>query len=408
MTAMRAGRLRSSCCAAALAALAAVLPSGAESAERAPPVRGDAALLVDAGTGETLLARRADRRHAIASTTKLMTALLALERARPNDVFTAPAYDAGPLESQIRLRKGERMKVADLLRALLLESANDAAVTIAENVSGSRSAFVADMNARAAELGLRGTSYENPIGFDGPDNHSTARDLASLARRLLRNRRFAAIVDMPVAKLRSGARRRVISNRNRLVRTHQFVDGVKTGHTREAGYVLVGSASRAGARVVSVVLGEPSESARDADTLALLRWGLDQFRKVRAVVAGRTLARAEVEHFDDRRVGLEAERGVTLTLRRGERAHMSVDAPEELEGPLPAGRPVGTVDIVYRGRVVRTVPLVTGESVPEAGTLRKLGGALGWAVAAVAFAAVAAAVLTVIRRSAARGREVRR
>ena len=181
---------------------AATAPAGAQ----APPdaSRASAAIVVDAGDGTVMLERDAGKRRPIASTTKLMTALLALERAEPGDVFTAPAYDALPQESKINLRRGERMAVRDLLEALLLESANDAAVTIAEGVSGSRAAFVEEMNARAEELGLRDTSYANPIGLDDPDNYSTARDLATLAARLLRNRRFARIVDMPQARARVG------------------------------------------------------------------------------------------------------------------------------------------------------------------------------------------------------------
>ena len=153
--------------------------------------------------------KRANDRRSIASTTKLMTALLALERARPNEVFTAPRYDALPIESQINLRTGERMKVKDLLKALLLESANDAAATLARNISGSQQAFVAAMNARAEELGLEDTSYANPIGLDDPANFSSARDLAGLARLLLSRPRFARIVEHAGggARVRCGAAR---------------------------------------------------------------------------------------------------------------------------------------------------------------------------------------------------------
>ena len=388
--------------AAVLAVVALSLAFGAAPAGAAehPHVRAPSAIVVDAATGDVLFAKDPDDERAIASTTKLMTALLTLERANPRDVFRAADYSAGPIESKIGLRPGERMRVQDLLVALLLESANDAAVTLAEGVAGSRDAFVEAMNARAAELGLGGTSYENPIGFDDPANHSSARDLAALARLLLRDRRFAAIVDRPVATLSSGARRRTIDNRNRLIAAHPFVDGVKTGHTREAGYVLVGSASRLDARVVSVVLGEPSEAARDAETLTLLRWGLDRFRRVQPVRAGRTLARATVKHFD-RRVALSAARGVGLTIRRGARVRTRVDAPDELEGPIEAGTRVGTAFVTVDGREEARVPLVTASEVPEAGFLRRLGWGLAWGVA---FLVLAAAVVVTVRYRGSRSR----
>src|SRR5215218_8137110 len=272
----QAARVRRVLAAVVLAVAALAAPAAARAAEPAPAVpSAAAAIVVDGRNGETMFAKRADARREIASTTKLMTALLALERGKARDVFTAPPYDALPAESRIDLRPGERMTVKDLLKALLLESANDAAVTIAEGVAGSREAFVEEMNERAAELSLADTSYANPIGLDDPQNYSTARDLAALTLRLMRRPRFARIVDMPEAELESGAHARVVDNRNDLIASHPWVTGVKTGHTLEAGEVLVGSARGAGgASVISVVLGEPSEAARDADTLRLLRWGL--------------------------------------------------------------------------------------------------------------------------------------
>ena len=200
-----------------LAASAAVLLAGgpaAVAADPPPATSGDAVLVVDARTGDAMHAANAGSPRPIASATKLMTALLTLERAQLDDVFPAAQYAASPVESKINLMPGERMTVRDLSTALLLESANDAAVTLAEGVAGSREAFVREMNRRAVELGLSDTSYANPIGFDDPDNHSSARDLARLARRLLANREFARIVDLPMATLESGARPRTIDNRN--------------------------------------------------------------------------------------------------------------------------------------------------------------------------------------------------
>jgi serine-type D-Ala-D-Ala carboxypeptidase (penicillin-binding protein 5/6) len=369
---------------ALLAASMAPVPGSAasvavsQSAERPPPVpRSDAAIVVDGRDGDVMFAKNADERHPIASATKLMTALLTLEGSRPREVFTAADYVAAPVESQIGLRPGERMTVRDLFVALLLESANDAAVTLAEGVSGSVDAFVADMNERAAELGLEDTSYANPIGFDDPLNYSTASDLAVLARELLRWPRFARVVDMPEARLESGARPRTIDNRNMLVASHPFVTGVKTGHTLGAGYVLIGSArGRGGARVIAVVLGEPSEAARDADTLKLLRWGIGRFQRVRVLDDRRTMARADIEYRDER-AALVPARDAVVTLRDGERVRRRIRAPEELEGPLPAGSRVGSVTVFVDGERVRRVALLTAADVPDAGTVSVLISVLG-------------------------------
>jgi D-alanyl-D-alanine carboxypeptidase (penicillin-binding protein 5/6) len=352
--------------------LLGLLADSADARLPRPDPRAKAAIVVDARSGEVLLDEGADERHQIASTTKLMTALLLLERARLDAIFRAPRYEADAVESQIGLKSGERMRVRDLLAALLLESANDAAATIAVNVSGSRRAFVRDMNARARALGLRSTRYQNPIGFDSTRNRSSARDLATLARLLLRDPTFAAIVDRRAARLRSGGRRRVVRNRNNLVLNEPFVAGVKTGHTLRAGFVLVGAAERRGARVVSVVLGAPSEAARDQSTLALLRWGLDQFRRVRLVRDGRPVTMLPVDGRDGERVGLETTEAVTVTARRGRRPALRVQAPEEVQGPLPPGRRVGSLEVRDGGRVLRTAPLVTAAAVAAPEPLAEL------------------------------------
>ena len=378
-------------------------PAAAEKASDPPPDvdSAAAAIVVDGRNGDVMFHKNADARRAIASTTKLMTALLTLERARPNEVFTAAPYDALPVESQINLRAGERMTVEDLLEALLLESANDAAVTLAEGIAGSREAFVREMNERAAELGLEDTSYANPIGLDDPANYSTAHDLAQLSLTLMRRPRFSRIVDLPVAELESGARPRVIDNRNLLIARHPWVTGIKTGHTIQAGDVLVGSArGRGGAKVITVVLGEPSEAARDEDTLELLRWGLGRFHRVRAVDAGRTLERADIEYRDER-AALVPRRSAVVLVRDGERIGRRVRAPDEVEGPLPAGARVGSVSVLVDGRSVRRIALVTATDVPDAGTLRVLTSVVGVPLTLLAAAAIllAAAVAVVLIRA---------
>jgi D-alanyl-D-alanine carboxypeptidase (penicillin-binding protein 5/6) len=193
-----------------------------------------------------------------------------------------------------------------------------------------------------------------------------------------------------------------VDNRNDLVERYPFVDGVKTGHTIDAGYVLVGSAHANGASVISVVLGDPSQSTRDADTLALLRYGLAQYKRVRPVVAGKTVARVKV-HWRGQRADLTPSSSVALTLRRGTPFDVRVLAPERLDGPLPARRRVGSVRVLVAGKVVRSVPLVTVADVPGAGFLRKLSTTLGPALITVALlAALMGGTLVALRARAGR------
>jgi D-alanyl-D-alanine carboxypeptidase (penicillin-binding protein 5/6) len=391
----------------ALAVLAA--PAQARAADRAPALpNAKAAIVIDGRNGEVMFAKRPRARREIASTTKLMTALLTLERTRPGQVFRASGYRPAAVESQIGLRPGERMRVSDLFEALMLESANDAAEALAEGIAGSRAAFVAAMNGRARQLGLHDTSYANPIGLDDPRNYSTARDLAKLAFALMERPRFARVVDTPVAQLRSGAHPRTVENRNDLIGAYPFVNGVKTGHTTQAGYVLIGSAQgRAGGRVISVVMGEPSEEGRDADTLALLRWGLSRFHRVRVLDRHRPLARADVEYFD-RTAALVPRRRVVLTLRDGERVTRRIDAPKRLSGPLEAGARVGAVTVAVEGERVRTEALVTTAAVPKAGPLRVLTSALGVPLTILAALAILITAALAILRLRVRRKPLKR
>jgi D-alanyl-D-alanine carboxypeptidase (penicillin-binding protein 5/6) len=373
----------------------------ASAAGRKPSIGAPAAIVIDAQTGDVLYARHADAQRPIASTTKLMTALITLARTSPDTVFPAPAYPGGAAESTIGLRAGERMSVRDLLKALMLPSANDAAYDLAVNVGGSRARFVRMMNAHARTLGLDDTHYSTPVGLDNARNYSSASDLARLAARLVRNPLLARIVNLPSARLRTGSHARRVINRNDLVARYRFVDGVKTGHTNGAGYVLVGAAHGHGARVISVVLGTPSISARDADSLALLRYGVAQFRRVHPIVKGRTYARSKVRYYDGRTARLVAATDAAFTARRGRAVRTRVTAPSEVEGPLAAGERVGTVQVLVRGRVVRSIPLVTAERVAGAGFVRKATAPIGGAPVAVALLLliVAVALFTLRKRA---------
>lgn len=396
---------------AVLLGLAAVPAAAAAAAPPPPPTLTGAAsaIVIDARTGETMWAQDPDERHPIASTTKLMTALLTLERTRPKQVCTAPPYDAAPAESKINLAAGERMTVADLTEALLLESANDAAVALATCVSGSTEAFVEQMNARAQELGLKNTSFANPIGLDDPDNYSTARDLATLANVLMRKPRFARIVNLPQATLESGSHVRVVANRNDLVGEYDWVDGVKTGHTNSAGNLLVGAAhGSSGARVISVVMGEPSEAARDAETLTLLIWGVKQFRRATAVRRGQVLARPTIDFFEDDRAQLVPRRPVRLTVRDGQKVTRRVRAPQQVEGPIARGSRLGAVTVLVDGQPVQRVALVTAAAVPEPGTFRVVTSALGVPLTLVAVLAILLLAGFAAMRLRARLRPVRR
>jgi D-alanyl-D-alanine carboxypeptidase (penicillin-binding protein 5/6) len=389
------------------AVIVMALGATAGQAPAAPPQIGaPAAILVEPQTQDIVFARHANQRRAIASTTKLMTALLTLENAKLSDVYTAAPYSPTPGESLMGLRTGERITVADLLRGLLIVSANDAANTLAIDVAGSRRRFDSMMNQRARQLGLRDTHYTNPVGLDQPGNYSSAADLVKLTLVLRQRAFFRQTTDMGTATLRSGARVRHLVNRNDLVREVPAVNGVKTGHTNGAGYVLVGSATRHGVTVISAVLGDSSEATRDSDSLRLLRYGLARYRRVTALRRGAVLAHAALK-FRDEHVDLVAARSVVRVARRGERVTTRVvGAPSEVEGPLDAGSRVGTVEVRQRSRVVARVPLVTARAVSAPTLGQRVSDYLGRGSTRVVLVllALCSLYLALVRRNSARRR----
>jgi D-alanyl-D-alanine carboxypeptidase (penicillin-binding protein 5/6) len=408
---------------AALALLAILLalltlPVTGRAAAAACPasVTAPSAIVIEVSSGEAACARHAEAERPIASTTKLMTALLTLEREKLRRRIPTSSYRPAAGESVIGLLPGERLTVRDLLHGLLVYSGNDAAMALASGVAGSESAFVRLMNRRARQLGLRHTHYENPVGLDAPGNFSSAHDLVRLAVVLRTNPFFRSTVDAPSVTLRSGSRTRRFLNRNDLVRRYPWVNGVKTGHTRLAGYVLVGSARRHGVQVVSAVLGTPGESSRDAQSLALLRTGLAAFRNVAAAPAGRRVAGIEgvpIRYRPGARLRLvTGENDVRAVVHRGHRDEVvlrPLKVPDDVAGPIRRGQVLGSAQVM-RGRTrIGVVPLVAAEAVPAASTAQRTRAwfTTPWAVI-LAFAVVGGTVILIRRRTLRARRRPRR
>ena len=393
----------------AAAGLLAAIPANAHATACPSSVKAPQAIVIEVSTGIVACQRQADKRRPVGSTTKLMTALLTLERAKLSDTYTAADYNASPIESQIGLQRGERMKVSDLMRGLLLESGNDAAVTLAEGVSGSRKAFVKAMNSRARQLGLENTHYANPIGLDADGNYSSARDLVTLATFLRTNSFFKKIVDSPSGTLKTGNHPRTFKNRNKLIGQYPWVNGVKTGHTRGAGYVLVGSGSRNGIQLISAVLGTPSEAARDVDTINLLKWGFQRYQRIRPVIEGRKMATAQIRYRQGATLKLVPDRTIRRIVERGHRdeVKIAIHAPEVVEGPIRSGQRLGRVEVSQGGRQVATVALIAESAVPAAGITQRTKSWAGRPYVAVGIAALIIATVLLLRR-AQTGRRPRR
>ncbi len=321
--------------------------------------------VIDARTGDVLTSHAGNRELPIASTTKLMTAYVAMKELPLDKIVRAQPYAAEYGESLMGLRAGRRISVRDLVYGLILRSGNDAAHTLALAAAGSEPRFVAQMNRYAAALGLSHTHYANPVGLDEKGNYSSAFDLMTLTRRLLRMPAFAKIADSRSAVLRSVQPPRRIATINELLLMAPWVTGVKTGHTFGALYVLVGSGRRDGVSLVSAVVGTWTDEERFDDSLALLEWGFSQYRRRLPVRRGQELASPGIR-YSGGQLPLRATRSLQAGVRRGQRIDVRVRAPGQVEGPVRRGARLGEATVFVAGRRVGSVPLEAGRSVKKA------------------------------------------
>ena len=250
-----------------------------------PTVSAKSAILMEADSGEIVYEKAADLRLPMASTTKMMTALTALSLAAPDTPIEADARAVGTEGSSIYLVEGETLALEALLYALLLESANDAAAAIAFGLCGSIEAFAEQMNTLALELGLTNTHFANPHGLDDEEHYSTARELAIIARAVLKNDLLATIVSTrkSVIPHGDGTGKRLLINHNKLLRTYEGCIGVKTGFTKRSGRCLVSAAERDGVRLIAVTLNAPDDWN---DHTAMLNYGFTQYRSVSLCTEG--------------------------------------------------------------------------------------------------------------------------
>jgi D-alanyl-D-alanine carboxypeptidase (penicillin-binding protein 5/6) len=309
-----------------------------------------------------------------------MTALLTLERLPPDRMVTVPEAAVEVGGSSAQLVAGERLSVRDLLKGLLIPSGNDAAVTLAQAVSGSQRAFVALMNQRAAELGLTRTHFESPHGLDMPGHHASVRDLVRLAQAAMAHPLFRRIVAMQRAVIPGpfGRGKRVLISENHLLlQTDPDADGVKTGHTTDAGYALVAHARRRalGMELYAAIIGEPSEEARAADAKRLLDWGFAQYARATLVRAGEPVGRAPVVGRPGVWVTFTAARAVMAPIRLGAPLTEELAAPTAVRAPVAAGQSVGTISVRQDGAVVAKADLVAARPVGGPGLLDRLRNA---------------------------------
>lgn len=333
-----------------------------------PTLAAKAFVLRDANTGNLLAANNPDMSVEPASLTKVMTAYLTFEAVKQKRLSLTQTL---PVSQKAWKVEGSKMfidttmtvTVDELLHGLIIQSGNDAAITLAEGIAGSEELFATLMNKKAAALGMKNSHFINATGLPDPTHVTTARDLSILANALIRDfpQDYARLYSQKSYTYNNITQ----PNRNRLLFIDPTVDGMKTGHTESAGYCLISSAKRNDFRLISVVLGTTSDNVRAAESQKLLNFGFQFYESRLVYAADKAITRQKVWKGTESQVDLTVVKPVYLTLPQGEYANMKANlrVPKPLEAPLKAHQVVGAVDFSLSGKVVHSVPLVTMQAV---------------------------------------------
>ncbi len=328
-----------------------------------PAIESPSAIVINATTGAVLYEHNARKVRPMASTTKIMTAVLILEKMDLNDSVVASATAVGTIEPVPFLKEGDVFTVEEMLYALMLRSANSAAVVLAEACSGSVAAFADLMNKKAAEIGMDESQFVNPNGLDKTGHQSTAADMAVLARYAMQNEKFREIVGTEHYSLPLPGRSALkCENTNQLLGKYDWVTGIKTGLTPKAEQCLVASGTRDGVNVISVVLGQPTPKVCFDESKELLEYGFTQCRALTLLEKGDVVAEAEVPYRLDGRLRLVTAGAVETELYKDDSVTMTVELQRDLQLPVAAGDVFGSVSLVQEGESVQSVDLIAADS----------------------------------------------
>lgn len=331
------------------------------------------AILIEASTGEVIYENNADEKLNPASMTKMMSMLLIIEAIENGTItwdqeVTVSENASSMGGSQILLETGEKMSVEDLFKGVAISSGNDAVVALAETVAGTEDAFISMMNDKAKELGLKNTNFKTPHGLDEANHYSSARDMALIAKELVKHEKVLEFTSVYEDYLRENTDRKIwLVNTNKLVRFYEGVDGLKTGYTKEAGYCLTATAEKDGMRIIAVVMGEPDSKTRNTEVSEMLDYAFAQY-KTEDLLNQDIIGTYEVDKGKDRYINVIPETKVTVLKKKSEEkgnATYEVNL-NTLKAPLKKGEVVGKLKVKENGKYIRTINLITEKEVKKA------------------------------------------
>lgn len=345
----------------------------------APSLTAKAYLLYDYSTGQVLLGQNADTRMEPASLTKLMTAYLAFDAIehgtiKLDDLLTVPqnAVRNANGESRMLLKIGQSVSVADLLRGLIVQSGNDAAITLAVHIAGSEAGFVEQMNKQAARLGLANTHFTNPVGLPDAQHYSSAHDLALIATSIVRD--YAQFYEL--FSLRQFTFNNVTqANRNRLLWLDPNADGMKTGHTDSAGFCLVGSAKRDTHRLISVVLDAPSDALRSSESQQLINYGFQNFDAVSLYKKEQVVTELRIWKGTQSHVEVGFKQDILLSVPKGQLGKLkaTLETSQPILSPIDSSVAIGVMKFTLNGKAYAKFAIYPLENVSAANVFAR-----GW------------------------------
>lgn len=329
-----------------------------------------AAALVDASNGRVLYEKNGNDELPMASTTKIMTCIVALENANLDDVVTVSKYASSMPDVQLNMVAGEKFYLKDLLHSLMLESHNDTAVAIAEHVGGSVECFAMMMNAKAKELGCEHTNFVTPNGLDADGHYTTAVELSRIACYAIKNKEFLKLISTPSWQFTEITKGRsfTVNNKDRFLSIYDGAIGIKTGFTGKAGYCFVGAVQKDGKTFVSTVLGSgwpPHKTYKWADTKSLMDYGTKNYEMRQVFYSGKKFDPVAIIKGKEKYAYLYYEGDISLLMREGEKVHIEYTMPSLLKAPVMCDTEVGTAKYYIGDALIGKVPILTKNSVEK-------------------------------------------
>ncbi len=327
------------------------------------------AVLIDYETGRVLWEKNSETPLAMASTTKIMTAITAIERGNLSDTVIASQKAASAPPTKMKLTKSEKISLKNLLYALMMQSSNDAAVAIAEHIGGSVENFCSEMTKKAKEIGAKDTVFKTPNGLDSGDHHSTAYDMALITRYALKNETFREIITTKNITFKSDKKTYSIINKNRLLSEFSGANGVKTGFTGKAGHCFVGSAKQGDLQLISVVLasgwGNKGKEQKWTDTKKILKYGFENYEYQTPLKKNESAGKIKVLKSDESEIELLLKDGLKVCVKKdgSEKINIIKNIPNEITAPITEGDTLGFVEVYINNTPIAKIDLIAKTSI---------------------------------------------